>query len=225
MLQLGLATVASLLAEATGASPGYFSVSEWRRWTGLTSSVQRQRFVAARYLLRRLLQQRFGGQLHDWQLQAEAGQPPCVQGQTDLFLSLSHSGDYLCAAISDQPVGVDVERSRPGRSLLAMAEVVCHPHERELLHALADDARAQRFLQQWTRKEAWLKRQGLGLDWALMARLHLQAAPEVDTLSWQCGELSFSLVGSHASDVDLACHWPAGLTPERVALGRMQLDD
>lgn len=225
MLQLGLATVASLLAEATVASPSYFSVSEWRRWTGLTSSVQRQRFVAARYLLRRLLQQCFGGQLHDWQLLAEAGQPPRVQGQSNLFLSLSHSGDYLFAALSDQPIGIDVEQVRQRRSLLAMAELVCHPDERAVLHALADNARAQYFLQQWTRKEAWLKCHGLGLDWALMARLQLQAVPEVDTLSWQCGELSFSLVGSRASALDLACYWLADLTPELVAQGRMHLDD
>lgn len=79
---------------------------------------------------------------------------PVVMGSA-LNLSLSHSGDLVCAAASWSPVGIDVEKVRRlGRedieAILAPVELASEP--------TSDDAIAT-----WVRKESFLKATGEGL--------------------------------------------------------------
>ena len=65
------------------------------------------------------------------------------------FFSISHSGSLVACAVSDYPVGLDIERIRPVPARLGRA---LQPWERT-----AD------FWQLWTRREAALKCRGDGL--------------------------------------------------------------
>lgn len=72
-----------------------------------------------------------------------------VDGRPDIFVSISHSRDMVAAAVSDKPVGVDVEYIRTVSEKLKKR--VC----REMPETQDD------FFKVWTLKEAYLKASGI----------------------------------------------------------------
>lgn len=74
--------------------------------------------------------------------------------------NLSHSGDYLVLAVSDKPVGIDIEHIRKDRISVAK-RFFCREEYEELLF-LTGEERDRRFLEYWTMKEAYVKRIGTG---------------------------------------------------------------
>ena len=85
----------------------------------------------------------------------------------DVHFNLSHSGHFVVCAVSDRPIGIDVEQIRIVRRKLA--EKVCCPEE---LEYLLDEAgwgdpvtgRAlRRFFRIWASKEAYFKWAGTGI--------------------------------------------------------------
>lgn len=77
---------------------------------------------------------------------------PCFSGQPDRWFSLSHSGGAALCALSDGPVGVDVELVRPRRAGLPRRLL----SEEELA---AFDGGWEDFYRLWTLKESWCKRE------------------------------------------------------------------
>ena len=91
---------------------------------------------------------------------------PELQGETSLKFSLSHSKSIAVLAVDHaQPVGVDVEDVRPIETEVADG----HFSATELtdLRGLQGDAWLTGFYRCWTRKEAILKAEGVGLSRAL----------------------------------------------------------
>lgn len=72
----------------------------------------------------------------------------------DLHVSLSHGGPWAVCAVSDRPVGVDVELPRCS---YAVAKRYFHPEE------LPQATDADRLCRLWTAKEAFVKALGTGL--------------------------------------------------------------
>lgn len=83
-----------------------------------------------------------------------SGQP--VLSGSDAFVSIAHCDDYIVCAVSDRPVGIDIEKRRPLKP--GMIRRVCTPEE---LAYVQDDE--TRFFEIWTAKEAWFKLQGTGI--------------------------------------------------------------
>ena len=84
---------------------------------------------------------------------------PVLANAPGIHFNLSHSGTLAACAVSDQPVGVDVEalqNADPG--VVAMC---FQPIEREWIDRADDRRRA--FTRLWTRKESYLKMRGTGL--------------------------------------------------------------
>jgi 4'-phosphopantetheinyl transferase len=91
---------------------------------------------------------------------------PELPGETSLKFSLSHSKSIAVLAVDHaQPVGVDVEDVRPIEAEVADG----HFSATELsdLRGLQGDAWLTGFYRCWTRKEAILKAEGVGLSRAL----------------------------------------------------------
>jgi 4'-phosphopantetheinyl transferase len=91
---------------------------------------------------------------------------PELSGETSLKFSLSHSKSIALLAVDHaQPVGVDVEDVRPIEAEVADG----HFSATELsnLRGLEGDAWLTGFYRCWTRKEAILKAEGVGLSRAL----------------------------------------------------------
>ena len=73
--------------------------------------------------------------------------------------SISHSRTLILCALSDRPVGVDIEDIRPRRENLPQYALT--EEEFQTYQALGGDWPA--FYALWTRKEAWCKYTGQGL--------------------------------------------------------------
>lgn len=152
------------------------SAEEAIRAAGITKPLRREQFIAGRMLLRQVLARALGGCPEDWVLDAVVGAPPRVKGRPDLHLSVSHSGEWVAAALADRPLGIDIERLGARPNPQRFARWVCSPDEFERWTALdalaADDA----LIGHWTRKEAWLKCAG---GEVLLTRMHRLQAESV----------------------------------------------
>lgn len=138
------------------------SSQEQERHGAYRRADDRQRFLIGRGALRRLLG-------HWLELPPQAvplataphGKPVCPGGPA---FNVSHSGDLILLALHPlRPVGVDVERLRPGLDWEPIARRMLTPAEREILAGLPAGERPQAFLAAWCRLEARLKARGDGL--------------------------------------------------------------
>lgn len=91
----------------------------------------------------------------EWQY-TEYGQPYISGGP---HFSISHCRSALLVAIDDSPVGVDVECDRTVSDSLIRYTM----SDAEVADILSAPDPTARFLYYWTRKEAYLKRQGTGI--------------------------------------------------------------
>jgi 4'-phosphopantetheinyl transferase len=128
----------------------------------------RNRFVVARGLLRELL----GRYLHQFPADlefsyAEHGKPALSGGNasTGLCFNLSHSAGLVVYAIArERNLGIDVEHVRPEFASDGIAERYFSASEVSDLRRLPSEARVAGFFNCWTRKEAYLKATGMGLQ-------------------------------------------------------------
>jgi 4'-phosphopantetheinyl transferase len=92
------------------------------------------------------------------------GKPRLATEPERLGFNLSHSGELALVAVAEgREVGVDVERIKPGRDLVALAERALNPAEAATVRAASGDERTRLFHELWTRHEARLKCLGVGL--------------------------------------------------------------
>ena len=95
----------------------------------------------------------------DLGLRSLPGGKPVLSARPDIHFNLSHSGTLAVCAVSDQPVGVDVEAVQSANPEIA---AMCFlKQEQEWIDQSNDPDRA--FTRLWTRKESYLKRLGTGL--------------------------------------------------------------
>ena len=79
------------------------------------------------------------------------------------YVSISHSAEAVACAVSERPVGIDVEKIKPVKT--ALVDYVCLPQEREYVAAreasvVTDRETLLRFFEVWTGKEACFKKTG-----------------------------------------------------------------
>ena len=88
---------------------------------------------------------------------------PYLTDDPTLFYSLSHSGDLAALALSDENVGLDLQRARPLRGM-ELADRFFTAEDSALLGQCEDEAaRAALFFRMWTVKEAYIKYTGRGM--------------------------------------------------------------
>lgn len=158
------------------ADPLVLDALERRRAGRLQSELDRRRFVAAHTLLRRELGERLaippGALEFSREPCSQCGGPHgrtivvapggCATDSADLHFSLSHSAGQALLAISESPVGADVE-TLPDASMCRHLTALLHPRERSSILGAPAEAQRTLFTQLWCRKEAYLKALGVGL--------------------------------------------------------------
>lgn len=87
-----------------------------------------------------------------------SGKPVATAKGKEVFVSISHSDDFVACAVSDTPVGIDLEAKREVKPSLFKA---LKADELRFLKENEDESSA--FLKIWTAKEAYLKITGEGL--------------------------------------------------------------
>jgi 4'-phosphopantetheinyl transferase len=122
--------------------------------------IDRKLRVVADILLRCQLAARLGKSLEGITLQKADNGKPYIAGAPFLEFNLSHTRNAVVVALSDKPIGVDIERIR--NINMRIAEHVCSDIELSWLKESGAD-QTLRFFDIWTKKEALLKQAGTGL--------------------------------------------------------------
>ncbi|CEJ45530.1 4'-phosphopantetheinyl transferase superfamily protein [Chrysosporum ovalisporum Ak1311] len=127
----------------------------------------RQRFIAGRGILRRILARYLGIEpqqvVFSYQ---ERGKPILgnALAQSGLCFNLSHSqGLALCAVNHHSEIGVDLEYIRSMSDVEALTKRFFLPREYAVMRSLSQEQQQEIFFRYWTCKEAYLKATGEGL--------------------------------------------------------------
>ena len=91
-------------------------------------------------------------------LRTDAIGKPVAEG---ICFNLSHSGTYVICAVSQKPVGCDIEEIKNAPKQIE--ERAFSFAEREYLKEVDNDAYNREFYRIWTRKESFLKMRGIGI--------------------------------------------------------------
>jgi 4'-phosphopantetheinyl transferase len=128
----------------------------------------RIRYVAARGAMRAILSTYVGVPSDQLEFRyGKQGKPNFEPDSAGKFLSfnLSHSGDLAIMAVGrNRNIGIDVERIRTDCSYEEIALAYFSADEFKFLTSLRPENRAKGFFDCWTRKEAYIKARGGGLQ-------------------------------------------------------------
>jgi 4'-phosphopantetheinyl transferase len=160
--------------EATGADESRWrqvlSSDELARASRFHFARDRQRFVAARALLRRILASYLATDPNSLAFcYSKKEKPSLALGpahmESGVSFNVSHSGEIALFAFSRRrEVGVDVEQVRRDADLEAIARRFFSAREQSQLAALPTEEKVDAFFRCWTRKEAYIKATGDGLS-------------------------------------------------------------
>lgn len=121
----------------------------------------KKRTLAGRFLLKKMIKEVYGRE--DFTVSFNENGKPYLDF---CFFNISHSGDFAVCALSDFPVGVDIERikdfKRREKYMLFSKRESEYVNERDF---------ENRFFTLWTRKEAYIKAKGGLLADAVNAEL------------------------------------------------------
>ena len=140
---------------------------EWRRKQVLAykNDMGRRQSLLAYRLLCQGLREEYGIMEQPTFVYNEHGKPslalPPTGGDGEgLYFSLSHCKEGVCCAISDRPVGIDIESAN---RKISDSVIRYSMNEGEQALILESDDPQRTFLRLWTQKEAVLKRLGTGI--------------------------------------------------------------
>ncbi len=153
---------------------------ERQRLEAYVRDEDKARFLLGCTIVRRLLAARLSLPAASIRLDRtcpDCGNPHGKVRADGVELSVTHSGELVGVAVSDRPVGLDVEKVDPGIDVAGLAKVSLADQEIQSLEQYDDKARA--FTQYWTRKEAVVKASGDGIRTDL--RTVVVSAPELLT--------------------------------------------
>jgi 4'-phosphopantetheinyl transferase len=154
-----------------GTLASVMSDDELQRAARFRFELHRNRFVAARGILRSLLAAYLDCTPDKPQFVYGANGKPALAGgfaESGLFFNIAHSEDIALIALTRVgPIGIDVEHIRAIRDAGELVERFFSERENALFQALPDDQKSAAFFNLWTRKEAWLKATGEGIGHSL----------------------------------------------------------
>ncbi len=202
------------------------SLDEQARALKFLSEELRQRYVASRVIVRRILGACLGVAPERVPMRSDAKGKPHLAGDCGVQFNLAHSSDLLVVAVAQGlPVGVDVERVRPLNDAPSIARRFFTRSEADWLEAQEGADGDRSFFRLWTRKEAALKATGEGIssglnsielldDAGAFKNTVVRNAGDAAQTVWTLRELepARGFVGALA--------WPAGTGPVDVLLRR-----
>jgi 4'-phosphopantetheinyl transferase len=87
---------------------------------------------------------------------------PFLLGQNNIHFNISHSGKWVVCAVSDYPVGIDVEIIKSTE--IDIAKRFFSKYEYDELQKQPDEQKQAYFYKLWTLKESYIKAVGKGLS-------------------------------------------------------------
>ena len=127
----------------------------------ISNKKRRNESIAGEWLLRNAVSQFCGIESNEIKIERTDKGKPYIK-DTDIFVSLSHSGDFVAVAVDYVPIGIDIEVIKPLN--LRVAHKVCSESDKRfILTGETEEQRLINFLKIWTAKEAYFKKTGTGI--------------------------------------------------------------
>jgi 4'-phosphopantetheinyl transferase len=157
----GLAAPPSGLAQAAA----FLTADEIERASRYRFSDHRRRFMVARAHLRCLLASYLDTVPANIHLQYNVhGRPSLASNAVDLDFNVAHTHELMAVAVCwRRRVGIDIERRYVDPSIIAETTGAWSEAERAMIGCSPSEAKPDRLLSLWTRKEAILKGDGRGI--------------------------------------------------------------
>ncbi|MBC7919178.1 MAG: 4'-phosphopantetheinyl transferase superfamily protein [Rhodoferax sp.] len=210
-VQLSLRRLDHIVALMPVLPQAWLGNQELSRYESLKCAARRAQFLGGHWLARQAMAQWLGGKWSDYQLSApDDAAPYWLAGPASttwqsVYVSLSHSGNWIACALARRPIGVDVECSDRMRDFAALGSWMFTEAESEALSQLAPALQQQTFYTQWTLKEAWFKQAALLPVRKTMkeVRFSAGAGPQQAAVA-QTDGLTLALYPARATDVCMA---------------------
>ena len=165
---VGCAVVAFVPRRVVDSSKQTLSADEWVRAKRFRFEIDRTRFIVARSVLRSILGHYLGIEPGELQLcYGSHGKPYLHEdlNQALIRFSVAHSHQLAVYAFAcAREIGIDLEYARPMLRVQQIAAGFMSAHEMALLSELPIDQQQEAFYLCWTRKEAYIKAIGVGLE-------------------------------------------------------------
>ena len=89
---------------------------------------------------------------------------PYLEQPKGIYFNGSHSGDYLVCALSNRPIGVDIQEKLLQTPCLKLAKRFFTKKEYDSLLDLDEKGQREAFFRLWTQKESYMKYCGSGFS-------------------------------------------------------------
>jgi 4'-phosphopantetheinyl transferase len=158
-------------AETVSGLTSLLAPDERRRAEKYYRAVDRDRFIVARGILRKIISNYLLMAPGNLQFTYnEYGKPYISDGQNahNLNFNLSHANELALYAVTrERGVGIDIEYIREDFAKLEIAEHFFSKDEVGALKSLPVDQRTKAFFDCWSRKESYIKALGVGVSYPL----------------------------------------------------------
>jgi 4'-phosphopantetheinyl transferase len=183
----------------------WLSTREHTRAARFRSPLQRQRYLAGRVFTRCILSEATGLAAESLEIITDQCGKPCLSPPAAgarlpskglLRFNVSHSENFLCMATAlGRDVGIDIEVENPGLDILAISQACLGQEDNEQVQCTSPHERSLLFYQLWTRREAFAKMLGHGVN---SEHVHRISAPRWSLRSLELTLDEKQIVGSLA---------------------------
>ncbi|WP_053451820.1 4'-phosphopantetheinyl transferase family protein [Exiguobacterium sp. BMC-KP] len=129
----------------------------------------RIRSLYSELFIKYVLHKEFGLVSKDIQFTRDQFSKPLLEGYDNIHFNLSHSGNWIVCAVSDLPIGIDIEKIESGDN--RFIEEVLHHKEIEYLTRFEGNEKNTKYYTLWCLKEAYGKYMGVGLNYEYQKNL------------------------------------------------------
>lgn len=165
--------------------------------------IDRDRYIIYRSILKIILASHTKLEVQNINLNIDFNKKPYLASHPWLFFNISHSEDYAVIAISNKKVGIDIEYMREDFKFTNLLPDIYD--DDEILSIENSPNKKQAFYTLWTRKEAFVKALGKGIDEDFKYIPCLDGNHKIDyailknTENWQV--LSFDLTDHYVASI------------------------
>lgn len=122
----------------------------------------KNRFIISRALLKFALARYTQSAIDDISIELLPNKKPYISKYPEIFFNVSHSGHYAIMAMSNKPIGIDIELINLNTTFEDTFHYVFNDIEIQFINKAANQTTV--FYSLWTRKEAFVKALGKGID-------------------------------------------------------------
>lgn len=121
------------------------------------TELAKKQFIASRALIHHIYINDFNTKT-DNTVQIIEGVTPKMEDSPELHIAISHSQEYVAVAISEQLIGLDIERTHRNRNYQEIANKAFHINESTWIkNSTNQEELESRFFQVWTARESLYK--------------------------------------------------------------------